>query len=241
MDREVRRPLRPGVRGDAGKDSGAPEGARSGAGRHRTAAAESDRHTRDAQRPGSLAVPHAGLHPAVGHAERRRAASLRPDGRGVRRIPRARRPPHRPVARLPRADRTVGQHHCRRRVRQRRERRRRPERLGQRDEVRQRDRRRSGGEPRQARRPGWHEDLQPLPERLGDGVQHALQDVEALRVQRRCGGSLHHLVAEGRPGARRAPPPVPPRDRHRPDDPRRTRRRHPRDDQGTHPERLRAG
>jgi len=28
-------------------------------------------------------------------------------------------------------------------------------------------------------------DLQPLPQRLGDGVQHAVQDVEALRVRRR--------------------------------------------------------
>ena len=36
-----------------------------------------------------------------------------------------------------------------------------------------------------ARRARQPEDLQPLPERLGDGVQHAVQDVEALRVQRR--------------------------------------------------------
>ena len=32
---------------------------------------------------------------------------------------------------------------------------------------------------------GGTRDLQPLPQRLGDGVQHAVQDVEALRVQRR--------------------------------------------------------
>ena len=31
-----------------------------------------------------------------------------------------------------------------------------------------------------ARRPRQPEDLQPLPERLGDGIQHAVQDVEAL-------------------------------------------------------------
>ena len=45
---------------------------------------------------------------------------------------------------------------------------------------------------RRARRP---EDVQPLPDRLGDGVQHAVQDVEALRVQRRHVRPVHHLVA----------------------------------------------
>ena len=40
-------------------------------------------------------------------------------------------------------------------------------------------------EPAHARRARRPEDLQPLPQRLGDGVQHAVQDVEALRVQRR--------------------------------------------------------
>ena len=42
---------------------------------------------------------------------------------------------------------------------------------------------------------GGTEDVQPLPERLGDGVQHAVQDVEALRVQRRHERPVHHLVA----------------------------------------------
>ena len=68
---------------------------------------------------------------------------------------------------------------------------------------------------------GGTEDLQPLPERVGDGVQHAVQDVEALRVQRRHVGPVHHLVAQGDQGARRDPRPVPPRDRPRADDPRR--------------------
>ena len=44
----------------------------------------------------------------------------------------------------------------------------------------QRHPRLDGGEPRAARRARRHEDLQPLSERLGDGVQHAVQDVEAL-------------------------------------------------------------
>jgi arylsulfatase A-like enzyme len=45
----------------------------------------------------------------------------------------------------------------------------------------------------------------PLPERLGDGVQHAIQDVEALRVQRRHVRPVHHLLAGRDEGARRAP------------------------------------
>ena len=57
------------------------------------------------------------------------------------------------------------------------------------------DPRRHGREPRDARRARRHEDLQPLPERLGDGLQHAVQDVEALRVQRRHQRPVHHLVA----------------------------------------------
>ena len=46
-----------------------------------------------------------------------------------------------------------------------------------------------------ARRAREHDNLQPLPERLGDGVQHAVQDVEALRVQRGHQRRLHHLLA----------------------------------------------
>ena len=42
---------------------------------------------------------------------------------------------------------------------------------------------------------GGTEDLQPLPERLGDGVQHAVQDVEAIRVQRRHRRPVHHRLA----------------------------------------------
>ena len=109
-----------------------------------------------------------------------------------------------------------------------------PERLRQRDEVRQRRPRRPGPEPGHDRRPRRHEDLQPLPERLGDGVQHAVQDVEALRVQRRHQRPVHHLVAGRNEGPRRDPRPVPPRDRPRADDPRRPRRRAAGDDQGAH-------
>ena len=79
-----------------------------------------------------------------------------------------------------------------------------PNGLGQRDEVRQRRRRRPRREPREDRRPRQREDVQPLPERLGDGVQHAVQDVEALRVQRRHVGPVHLLPAR-RQERRRAP------------------------------------
>ncbi len=192
---------------------------------------------RDAHRPRRQAVPDARLHPPVGLPERRREAAVRPDGRGLRRLPRARRPPHRPAARLPGGERPAREHDDRRRLRQRRERRGRPERLGQRDEVRQRHPRRPGAEPGDDRRARRHEDLQPLPDRLGDGVQHAVQDVEALRVQRRNVRPVHHLVAGRDQGARRDPRPVPPRDRPRADDPRRPRRRAAGDDQGAHADR----
>ena len=46
-----------------------------------------------------------------------------------------------------------------------------------------------------ARRARRHEDVQPLSKRLGDGVQHAVQDVEALRVQRRHQRRVHRLLA----------------------------------------------
>ena len=95
------------------------------------------------------------------------------------------------------ADRAAREHDHRRRLRQRRERRGRPERLGQRDEVRERRCRRPRREPGEDRRARQPEDVQPLPERLGDGVQHAVQDVEALRVQRRDERPVHHLVAGG--------------------------------------------
>ena len=107
------------------------------------------------------------------------------------------------------------------------------------NKIAQRDPRRHRREPRDARRARRPEDLQPLPQRLGDGVQHAVQDVEALRVQRRHVGPVHHLLAGRHRGQGRAPRAVPPRDRPRPDDPRRARRRAARDDRRARPEPLR--
>ncbi len=54
-----------------------------------------DRYATDPYRSGRQAVPDHGLHQAVGLTRCRRAALVRPDGRGVRRLPVARRPPHR--------------------------------------------------------------------------------------------------------------------------------------------------
>ena len=92
-------------------------------------------------------------------------------------------------------DRAAGEHAGRRGLGQRCERRGRSERVGQRDEVHERHPGRHRGQPGDAGRPGRPEDLQPLSERLGDGVQHAVQDVEALRVRGRHQRPVHHLVA----------------------------------------------
>ena len=85
--------------------------------------------------------------------------------------------------------------------------------------------------PRQARQPG---DVQPLPDRLGLGVQHAVQDVEALQLRGWHRRPVGHLVAEGHQGPRRDPPPVQPRDRHRADDLRLPRHRAAGRGQGLH-------
>ena len=77
-------------------------------------------------------------------------------------------------------------------------------------------------------------DLQPLPGRLGVGVQHAVQDVEALQLRGRRRRPAGHLVAEGDQGQGRAAPPVPPRHRHRADDLRLPRHRAARGGQGLH-------
>ena len=104
---------------------------------HRAAAAQPDRHAGDAHRPGRQAVPRRWTTPGPGtRCQRRRAAAVPPDGRGLRGLPRPRRPPHRAAARLPGGDRPAGQHAGHPRLRQRRLRRGRPERLGQREQVR---------------------------------------------------------------------------------------------------------
>ena len=151
-------------------------------------------------------VAVAGHGAAVGIVERRGEAAVLPDGRGVRRVPVLHRRPDRPHPGLPRGVRPARQHDHRGDLRQRRIRRGWSERLGQRGEVLQRLHRHRRGEHavlRPARRPA---DLQPLPDRVGDGVQHALQAVQALRLSRgRHRRHRNHLLAQRNRGARRGP------------------------------------
>ena len=82
-------------------------------------------------------------------------------------------------------------------------RRRRPERFGQREQVLQRDPRHDRAEPQVPRRARLDCDLQPLSGRLGLGLQHAFQDVEALQLRGRRGRPAARLLAQGH-RARRA-------------------------------------
>ena len=233
VGRQVQGPVRRGLRGDAGRDARASEGARHRPCRHRDPSDQPDRHPGDAHRPRRDPVPAARRDAPVGLPLRRGASALRADGGGLRRLRLARRSPHRPAAGLPRGHGPAGEHDRHGRLGQRRVRRGRPERLGERDEVRERHPGHRGGQPAVPRRAGRDEDLQPLSERLGDGVQHAVQDVEALRVQRRDERPVHHLVAGGHQGEGRASAPVPPRDRSRADGARLPRRRAAGAHQGT--------
>ena len=238
VGRQVQGPVRHGLRGDPRADARPPEGARDRPEGHRAAADQPDRNDR-AHRARGQAVPRGRRHTAVGLALGRREEAVLPHGRGLRRFPCARRRPDRAAARLPRGVGLAREHARDARLGQRCLGRGRPERLGQRDEDHERHPRHDRGEPAADRRDRRHEDLQPLPERLGDGVQHAVQDVEALRVQRRHVRPVHRLVAGGDEVQGRDPPPVPPRRRPRAERARRPRRRGAADDQGPRPEPLR--
>ncbi len=89
---------------------------------HRAAADQPDRDAGD-RGPDGQPFPHAGRHPPLGLAVRRREAAVLPHGRGLRRLPRARRRSDRPAARLPGGDRAAREHDDRARLRQRRQRR----------------------------------------------------------------------------------------------------------------------
>ena len=87
------------------------------------------------------------------------------------------------------------------------------------------------GEPRADRQARDARHLQPLPDRLGDGLLHAVPDVQALHATRAaCCDPLVVHWPKGIAGTRRGARPVPPRHRHRADDLRvlRDRRRPPR-------------
>ncbi len=111
--------FRPGLRGAAGGDVGPPEGGGHRPAGHRAAAAQPDRHARHPFGSGRQAVPCLGRHPAVGLPVGRGEGAVRPDGRGVRRVPRSRRRRDRAAARLLGGVRLAGQHPCRAGVRQR--------------------------------------------------------------------------------------------------------------------------
>ena len=155
-------------------------------------------------------------------------AAVRPDGRGVRRVPGARRPPHRPAAGLPGGVRAAGQHHGHRGVGQRRQRRGRPERVGQRDASS------PTASPMTCRRTwrcstSW----------AGPGPTTTTPTAGRWRSTRRsrCGSGMSSTAAPptraSSPGPRppaatrpgRAAAPVPPRHRHRADHPGHPRRR----------------
>ena len=201
VDRPLQGPLRHGLRGDARADPRAPEGDGHRPARHRAAAAEPDRHARDPHRAERRAVPGAGLHAAVGLAVGGRAAAVRRMAEVY-------------AGFLAHADEQIGRllDYL--------------EETGQRENtivilVSDNGASGEGGpngsvnenkffngmpddidrEPGDARRPRRPQDLQPLPQRLGDGVQHAVQDVEALRVQRR-----HARTRASSPGRRASRP-----------------------------------
>ena len=115
----------------------APDRARPAARGHRALADQPARRART-HRPRRPALAAARHRAALGLAERRRAAAVRPHGRGVRRLHLLLRRPARPGARLPRGVGPARQHDHRRRLRQRRQRRGRPERQLQRVAVLQR-------------------------------------------------------------------------------------------------------
>ncbi len=74
----------------------------------------------------------------------------------------------------------------------------------------------------------WHgEGAEQLPAGLGDGRQHAAQALQAEHPRGWGSRSTHHQLAAVYPRAGRCPHAVPPRGRHRADDPRRPRRRAP--------------
>ena len=104
-----------------------------------------------------------------------------------------------------------------RHLRQRRLGRRRSERLGQREQVLQQRAGRHGRQPDAARQARLARNLQPLPDRLGDGVQHALQAVQALDLGRRRLRPDDRALAQGHQSQGRAARPVHPLHRHRAD------------------------
>ncbi len=186
------------------------------------------------------AVAATGHRASLGLVVRRGEAVVRPDGRGIRRIPVLHRRADRPGAGLPRGVRPARQHHHRGDLRQRRQRRGRSQRFGQRGQVLQRLHRHGRREHAVLRRARRTHDVQPLPDRVGDGVQHALQALQALRLPRgRNRRHRNHLLAQRNCRARRGPGQLRQRLRHHPDDLRSAGHRAAADRQGNRAEAAR--
>jgi hypothetical protein len=121
-------------------------------------------------------------------------------------------------------------------LRQRRQRRGWPQRVDQRVAVLQRHPRRHQRQPQVPRPAGVAGHLQPLPRGLGVGVQHAVQDVEAIQLRGRRRRPDDRVVAQGHQGQGRAAAPVPARHGRRPHDVRPAGRRASGGGEGLHPD-----
>ena len=196
VGRPVQGPLRHGLRGVPRARVRAPEGA--GDRRRRTPSSRRSTRTRTTTSHDGKPWSEIDRVRPWDSLSRRRAAAVRAHGRGLRRLPQPRRPRARPPARLPRG---VGQ-------------------LDNTIVVLVSDNGASGeGGPNGSVNEnkffngvpdtieenlkyldelGGTADLQPLPDRLGVGVQHAVQDVEALRELR----GRHGRPAASSPGRR---------------------------------------
>ena len=170
--------------------------------------------------------------PAVGFAQLGREEALHQAGRRVRRVPRLHRPRDRPGDSGRRGHGQARQHadHLHQR-RQRRERRGHAQRDAERvHDLQWRCRAGQGSVP-VVRVLGIGTDLPALCGGLGVGDGHAVQVGQAGRVaSRRNGAGRVHVLARPHQGRGRHPASVPPRHRHRADDPRSDRHRRARHD-----------
>ena len=166
----------------------------------------------------------------VGLALRRREEAVLAHGRGVRRLLRVHRRPGRPDRRLPGGDRPARQHDHLLLRRQRRVRRGQPERLGQREQVLQRlARTRSRRTCSISTSSAARTPTTTIPTGWAVAFSTPFQMFKRYSLPGRHLRPAGDPLAEGHQGQGRGARPVPPRDRHRADDPRLLRARVPRD------------
>ena len=150
----------------------------------------------------------AGLEHPLG----RREEAVRPHDGGLCRIPESHGPSLRPAVQLSEDHRSLGEHTHHVHLRQWSQLGRRSHRVGEREQVLQQRRGLPAAEPRDDRRAGRADDVQPL--RLGLDVrgQHAVQALEARDLPWRHQRSVHRPLAEGHQGERGSAHPVRARD-----------------------------